>query len=192
MDGEQSIAVLEALLAEKGESLLRTAIVLAGSRAEGEDLLQAALERVIKRWRWIRGDPEGYLRRTLHHLAIDGWRARQSWRARLGLLAVPETAPDVADAVDERDRVIRLLRQLPPRQRAAVILRYWEDLTEAETAKAMGCSVGAVKSAASRGLSKLRELSVAAGLFPMGQAPVDHPDDTHGLEKNMRATGRVA
>ena len=181
-NGEGDLVVMDMETFMRRESMLKLR----------EDLLQAALERVIKRWRWIRGDPEGYLRRTLHHLAIDGWRARQSWRARLGLLAIPETAPDLADAVDERDRVIRLLQQLPPRQRAAVILRYWEDLTEVETAKAMGCSVGAVKSAASRGLSKLRELSVAAGLFPMGQAPVDHPDDTHGLEKNMRATGRVA
>jgi RNA polymerase sigma-70 factor (sigma-E family) len=190
MDGEQSIAVLEALLADKGENLLRTAILLAGSRAEGEDLLQAALERVIKRWRWIRGDPEGYLRRTLHHLAIDGWRAKQTWRARLGLLAAPEAAPDMADAVDQRDRVVRLLQQLPPRQRTAVVLRYWEDLTEAETAKAMNCSVGTVKSAVSRGLSKLRELSAAAGLSQMGQVPVGHPDDTHRLEKNMRTVGR--
>src|SRR4051794_11284397 len=164
MDGEQSIAVLEALLADKGEDLLRTAILLAGGRAEGEDLLQSALERVIKRWRWIRGDPEGYLRRTLHHLAINGWRAKLAWRARLGLLAAPAAAPDMADAVDQRDRVVRLLRQLPPRQRAAVVLRYWEDLTEAETAKAMNCSVGTVKSAASRGLGKLRELSAPGGL----------------------------
>jgi RNA polymerase sigma-70 factor (sigma-E family) len=192
MDGEQSIAVLEALLADKGENLLRTAILLAGSRAEGEDLLQAALERVIKRWRWIRGDPEGYLRRTLHHLAIDGWRAKRSWRARLGLLAAPEAAPDMADAVDQRDRVVRLLQQLPPRQRTAVVLRYWEDLTEAETAKAMNCSVGTAKSAVSRGLSKLRELSAATGPPPVDQAPAGHPDGTHGLEKNMRTAGRVA
>jgi RNA polymerase sigma-70 factor (sigma-E family) len=192
MDGEQSIAVLEELLADKGENLLRTAILLAGSRAEGEDLLQAALERVIKRWRWIRGDPEGYLRRTLHHLAIDGWRAKQTWRARLGLLAAPEAAPDMADAVDQRDRVVRLLQQLPPRQRTAVVLRYWEDLTEAETANAMNCSVGTVKSAVSRGLSKLRELSAAAGLSAIGQAPIGHPNDTRELEKNIRTAGRVA
>jgi RNA polymerase sigma-70 factor (sigma-E family) len=192
MDGEQSIAVLEALLAGKGEHLLRTAILLAGSRAEGEDLLQAALERVIKRWRWIRGDPEGYLLRTLHHLAIDGWRARQTWRARLGLLAASEAAPDMADAVDQRDRVVRLLRQLPPRQRTAVVLRYWEDLTEAETAKAMNCSVGAVTSAASRGLSKLRELSAATGPPPAGPAPAGPPDGTHKLRKSLRTAGRVA
>ena len=101
MDGEQSITVLEGLLAGKGETLLRTAILLAGGRAEGEDLLQAALERVIKRWRWIRGDPEGYLRRTLHHLAIDGWRQQKTWRARLGLLVAPEDfdTPSVDTAI---------------------------------------------------------------------------------------------
>jgi hypothetical protein len=70
----------------------------------------------LQRWRWIRGAPEGYLRRTPHHLAIDGWRAKQTWRARLGLLAASEAAPDMADAVDQRDRVVRLLQQLPPRQ----------------------------------------------------------------------------
>jgi DNA-directed RNA polymerase specialized sigma24 family protein len=66
MDGEQPVAALERLLAEKGENLLRTAILLTGSRADGEDLLQSALERVIHRWRRIRGDPEGYIRRTLY------------------------------------------------------------------------------------------------------------------------------
>jgi len=192
MDSEQSIAVLEALIADKGEHLLRTAILLAGSRAEGEDLLQAALERVFKRWRSIRGDPEGYLRRTLHHLAIDGWRAKQTWRARLRLLAAPEAVPDMADAVDQRDRVVRLLQQLPPRQRTAVVLRYWEDLTEAETATVMNCSVGTVKSAASRGLSRLRELSEAPCPPPMGPALAGHPDGTHRVQKNMRTTGRVA
>ena len=81
MDGEQPVAVLEELLAAKGEHLLRTAVLLAGSHDEGEDLLQAALERVFRRWRTIRGDPEGYLRRTLYHLAADGWRRKGAWRA---------------------------------------------------------------------------------------------------------------
>ena len=79
-DGEQPIAVLEQLLTDKGEQLLRTAILLAGSRSDGEDLLQNALERVIQRWRTIRGEPEGYLRQTLYHLAVDGWRRKKAWR----------------------------------------------------------------------------------------------------------------
>jgi len=159
MDGEQPVAVLEELLAAKGEHLLRTAVLLAGSHDEGEDLLQAALERVFRRWRTIRGDPEGYLRRTLYHLAADGWRRKGAWRARMSLLRPLETLPDGTDAVDRRDHLVRLLRELPPRQRTAIVLRYWEELTEAEAAQAMGCSPGTVKSAASRGMRRLRELS---------------------------------
>ena len=150
------------LLAAKGEHLLRTAVLLAGSRADGEDLLQAALERLFRRWRTIRGDPEGYLRRTLYHLAADGWRRNGAWRARLRLLGHPASVPDGTDVVDQRDQIIRLLSALPPRQRTAVVLRYWEDLSEAEAARAMGCSVGTVKAACSRGLRRLRELSDAA------------------------------
>lgn len=187
MDGEQSIVALEGLLADKGEYLLRTAILLAGSRSDGEDLLQSALERVIQRWRTISGDPEGYLRRTLYHLAIDGWRRKKAWRTRLGLLAAPDAVPDGADAVDQRDRIVRLLQRLPPRQRTAVVLRYWEELSEAETAEAMNCSVGTVKSATSRGLSRLRELIEAAG----GDS-ADHPDGVAGQEREIPAAGRVA
>ena len=158
----QPVAVLEELLAARGEHLLRTAVLLAGSRADGEDLLQAALERLFRRWRTIRGDPEGYLRRTLYHLAADGWRRNGAWRARLRLLGHPASVPDGTDAVDQRDQIIRLLSALPPRQRTAVVLRYWEDLSEAEAARAMGCSVGTVKAACSRGLRRLRELSDGA------------------------------
>lgn len=131
MDGEQPIAVLEQLLTDKGEHLLRTAILLAGSQPDGEDLLQTALERVIQRWRTIRGEPEGYLRRTLYHLAVDGWRRKKAWRARLGLLAAPDVVPDGADAVDQRDRIVRLLHSLTPRQRTAIVLRYRQELSEA-------------------------------------------------------------
>lgn len=159
MDGEQPVEVLEELLAVKGEQLLRTAVLLAGSHADGEDLLQAALERVFRRWRTIRGDPEAYLRRALYHLAADGWRRKGALRARLRLFGPAEAQPDGTDTVDRRDHLIRMLRKLPPRQRTAVVLRYWEELTEAETADAMGCSAGTVKSATSRGMRRLRELS---------------------------------
>jgi RNA polymerase sigma-70 factor (sigma-E family) len=155
----QPVAVLEDLLAVRGERLLRAAIMLAGSHPDGEDLLQAALERVYRHWGRIDGDPEGYLRRTLYHLAADGWRRQGMLRARLRLLHPRAGEPDETSAVDRRDELIRLLHHLSPRQRTAVILRYWEELSEAETARLMGCSVGTVKSAASRGLSRLRELS---------------------------------
>jgi RNA polymerase sigma-70 factor (sigma-E family) len=155
----QPVAVLESLLIARGDRLLRAAIMLAGGHADGEDLLQAALERVYRHWGRIDGDPEGYLRRTLYHLAADGWRRNGMLRARSGLLRPSTENPDETAAVDQRDELIRLLRSLPARQRTAVILRYWEELSEAETARLMGCSVGNVKSAASRGLRKLRELS---------------------------------
>lgn len=155
------VAEVEQFLAERGERLLRTAIVLAGSRDAGQDLLQAGLERMFKNWRKINGDHEGYLRRTLAHLATDGWRRRGRWRGNLGLLQAVEDGylPDETSQVDNRDQLARLLAQLPSRQRTAIVLRYWEDLTEAETAEAMGCSVGTVKSATSRGLQRLREIS---------------------------------
>ena len=136
-------------------------MLLAGSREAGEDLLQAGLERLIKNWCKIDGSPEAYLRRTLYHLALDGYRRqRVRWRG-LGLLraAASASAADSTAEVDLRDALVRLLLQLPPRQRAVIVLRYWEQLSEAEAAGMLGCSVGTVKSAASRGLTKLRELS---------------------------------
>jgi RNA polymerase sigma-70 factor (sigma-E family) len=165
LDGEQPVAALEQFLAERGQPLLHTAILLAGSRADGEDLLQSALERLVHRWKKIEGNPEGYVRTTLYNLAVDGWRRKTNWRARLGLIATPDAAPDEASAVDDRDTIIRLLHQLPPRQRTAIVLRYWEDLSEADTAKAMGCSVGTVKTTTHRAMQRLRELSI----------PVDDP-----------------
>lgn len=172
MPGEPPhVAELERLLGERGERLLRTAILLTGSRESGEDLLQAGLERLFRNWRRIQGDPEGYLRRTLAHLATDGWRRHGRWRVKSGQLRAAETGylPDGTAGVDDRDQLVRLLIQLPARQRAAIVLRYWEELNEAEAAQAMGCSVGTVKSATSRGLQRLRDLSGA------GPAPQDAP-----------------
>jgi DNA-directed RNA polymerase specialized sigma24 family protein len=70
---------LERLLDERGPDLMRAAVALTGSRADGEDLLQAAVERLLRNWRRVDTDPEGYLRRTLYNLAADGWRRRGRW-----------------------------------------------------------------------------------------------------------------
>src|SRR6516225_3669037 len=140
----------------------------------GEDLLQAALERLLRNRRRIVTDLEGYLRRTLYNLAADGWRRRGRWRGRLAEFrsqarAAGTGTEDVA-VVDLRDALVRLLQQLPPRQRAVVVLRYWEQRTEAETAALLGCTEGTVKSAAARGLRRLRELAGP------GQEPGDLPE----------------
>jgi RNA polymerase sigma-70 factor (sigma-E family) len=157
----QDADVVERLLAERGTQLMRTAVLLAGSRPDGEDLLQAALERLIRQGRRITGDPEGYLRRTLYNLAADGWRRQQTWRRKLPVLEAsqPTAAPDQTASVDLRDALIRALHQLSPQQRAAVVLRYWEQLSEAEAAEVLGCSAGTVKASASRGLKRMRELA---------------------------------
>ena len=155
------VAEVESFLAERGERLLRTAIVLGGSLDAGEDLLQAGLERLFRNWRKVNGDPEGYLRRTLVHLATDGWRRRGRWRDKWRLLRAGDDGylPDHTGHVDTRDQLMRLMVQLPPRQRTAIVLRYWEDLSEAEIAEVMGISAGTVKSTTARGLRRLRELS---------------------------------
>jgi|SRR5215469_6766846 len=149
-------AGLEGFLADRGTALLRTAVLLAGGREAGEDLLQLALERALRRWHRVDGDPEAYLRRTLYHLAVDRWR----WRMRhpeVDLMAdVADSGRDLAEQVDLRQALAQALALLPARQRAVLVLRYFEELTEAEIATALGCSAGAVKSAAARGLQRLR------------------------------------
>jgi RNA polymerase sigma-70 factor (sigma-E family) len=160
MPANRSAAELERFLAERADHLMRTAVLLTGSRESGEDLLQTAVERLLRRWRRFDGDPEGYLRRTLCNLATDGHRRAGRWRQKERLLRTGLTPPqDATGDVDLRDALVRLLLQLPDRQRAVLVLRYWEQLTDAETAVVLGCAEGTVKSAGSRGLARLRELA---------------------------------
>jgi RNA polymerase sigma-70 factor (sigma-E family) len=157
---DQRVENLEEFLAQRGQALLRTAVLLTGSIEAGEDLLQSAIERLLRRGRRLDGDPEGYLRRTLCNLATDGYRRQGRWRRKLLILRAEAHAPaDATAEVDLRDSLVRLLVQLPPQQRTVLVLRYWEQLSGAETAKLLGCSQDAVKSAASRGLRRLRELA---------------------------------
>ena len=114
----------------------------------------------MERWRRFDGDPEGYLRRTLCNLAIDDHRRAGRWRQKERLLRTDlRLGRDPAGDVDLRDALVRLLLQLPVRQRAVLVLRYWEQLTDAETAAILGCAEGTVKSAGSRGLARMRELA---------------------------------
>jgi RNA polymerase sigma factor (sigma-70 family) len=156
---------LDRLLAERGNWLMAIALALTGERADDEDLLQAALERILRHRGGLTTSTEAYLRRTLYNLAADGWRRRAAWRRKIPVLRAEYlrtgagTAPDDTATVDLRDELMRLLIQLPPYQRAVILLRYWEQLTAFETAEVLGCSEGAVKSAASKGLHRLRDLA---------------------------------
>jgi RNA polymerase sigma-70 factor (sigma-E family) len=137
-----------------------------GNRAEAEDLLQGAYERAYRRWGRIsrRADPERYVRQILVNASVDRWRwlRRHPETALLASQADPGAA-DTSAMIADRDLLLRSLAALPPRQRAVLVLRYFEDLSEAQTAMALGCSVGTVKSQAARGLARLRDGTSEAG-----------------------------
>jgi RNA polymerase sigma-70 factor (sigma-E family) len=140
--------------------LLRTAYLLCGSREDAEDITQTALVKVVRHWRRVEraDDPFAYARAVLVNTAASRWRRGARLAEILpGVDRAPGTTPDPAGVVVVRDAVRRALAGLPPRTRAVLVLRYFEDLTEAQTAQALGCSVGSVKSQASRGLARLRE-----------------------------------
>jgi RNA polymerase sigma-70 factor (sigma-E family) len=160
MAADRGTDELERFLAERGDRLLRTAALLAGSQEAGEDMLQTAIERLLPRWRRFDGDPEAYLRRTLYNLAMDGYRRASRWRQTEHLLRSQlQRSYDTTGEIDMQDALVRLLMQLPVRQRAVLVLRYWEELTDAETAEVLGWPKGTVKSTAYRGLTRMRELT---------------------------------
>jgi RNA polymerase sigma-70 factor (sigma-E family) len=144
----------------RGTSLLRTAHLLAGNRAQAEDLLQISLTKTYLAWGRLR-DPaaaEAYTRRVLANASISWWRQKRNRLER-----PTETLPDAgiehpAAELAERQAIMQALRQLSRQQRAVLVLRYYEDLSEAQIAAALGLSAGSVKRHASRGLARLRIL----------------------------------
>ncbi len=147
-----------AFVAARSSALLRTAYLLMGDRGRAEDLLQTALTKAYLSWGRIRdhGAVEAYVRRIMATTATSWWRRR--WHGE----TPTETLPDVAAQGDfggshaERDELWRLLQDLPVKQRAVLVLRFYEDMNEAEVADALGVSRGTVKSHTSRALAALR------------------------------------
>jgi RNA polymerase sigma-70 factor (sigma-E family) len=135
--------------------LLRFACLLTGDVGEAEDLLQAALVKLAGRWSAEIRDPNAYVKRSLVNLANRRWRSRQR-REQTERLGWVVNVPDPAETHAETDVLIRALRDLPQRQRLMVVLRYVEGMSEREAAQFASCSVGTVKSHASRGLARLR------------------------------------
>ncbi len=170
----------EDFMRARSAALFRTALLLTGQhRAEAEDLLQGALERAYRHWGRIcrSGDPERYVRRILANASTDRWR-RLGRRPEHPLPVDPggPAAGDHASDVADRDFLLRALAGLAPRQRAVLVLRYFCDLPEAEIADALGCSVGTVKSQASRGMARLREISEPAPAGATSRARSDGDD----------------
>jgi RNA polymerase sigma-70 factor (sigma-E family) len=145
----------------RAAALHRAAYLMVGDAQLAQDLVQEALTKTYVAWPRLR-DPrnaEAYCRKAITTTAI-GWYRRKGWRNERPTERVRGDDPGLAGhetAIVERDAVWRELQQLPPRQRAALVLRFYEDLTEAQTAEAMGCAVGTVKSQVSAGLTKLRD-----------------------------------
>ena len=155
-------------LAARQAHLLRAAWVLTGDAQLAEDLLQTALVKVLPRWERLARDGvvEPYLRKTMITTATSWWRRK--WHGEVpsghGTALAARRAPGwepvgggaAFDAVDDRSVLGAALRALPPRQRAVVLLRYYLDMSEAETAAMLGCSQGTVKSQSSKALAALR------------------------------------
>lgn len=140
-------------------TLVRSAYLITGDHGNAEDLVQAALEKVHRRWGRIqnRDAPEIYVRRAMVNQAIS-WRRKRRIH-EVALSPAHETAaPDDYAAYESRDALWKAMATLPPRTRVVLILRYFDDLSEQEAARVMDCSVGSVKSQTSRGLARLREL----------------------------------
>jgi RNA polymerase sigma-70 factor (ECF subfamily) len=154
-------------VALRSKALLRTAYLLAGDWATAEDLLQIALTKTFLAWKRL-GHIEAvepYARRVLVNTSTSWWRRR--WHGERPTEVLPEgAAPDQLDQSLERDAMWRHVRALPNRQRAVLVLRYYEDQSEADTARLLGVSVGTVKSQTSRALATLRERLAAEGVRP--------------------------
>ncbi|WP_194926876.1 SigE family RNA polymerase sigma factor [Catenulispora pinisilvae] len=165
-------AEFQAYMLARWPVLVRTAFLLTGDRFLAEDLAQTALTRVYASWRRVRrvDDVDAYVRRVLVNANSARFRKRRVAEQLVGVAAdgrshVPH------EPIAQRSALMAALAELPPRQRAVVVLRYWEDLPEREVAAVLGCSVGTVKSQASKALARLRTSSVLLDRDPMVSEP---------------------
>ncbi|MFJ8434967.1 SigE family RNA polymerase sigma factor [Kitasatospora sp. NPDC094019] len=149
----------EEFAATRWRRLVRTAYLLTGDHHEAEDVVQATLAKVFRSWPRISrlDEPDAYIHRALVNNNLSRHRRRRVRQLLVPVLPDRAHTPGAAHHdVDERSVLLQALAELPPRQRAVVVLRYWEDMSEQQVAEVLGCSLGNVKSQASRGLAKLR------------------------------------
>ncbi len=148
-------------------ALRRTAFFLCGNWHSAEDLAQTTLIRMYAAWPGLnaREAVDSYARRVLVRVFLD--ERRRPWRRERVTAYLPDSAAQTGTSYEVRDELLTALGALPAQQRAAVVLRYWEDLTVEETARTLGIGTGTVKSYCARGLARLRELMAQ----PSGLAP---------------------
>lgn len=144
-------------VAARSPDLLRTAYYLTGDVHRAQDLLQTALLSCARRWAKIRSwdQPTAYVRKAMFRHQINWWRVRRN-RLETPTETIPDRGHDPTEVLATRDDLMTALRRLPPRQRAVVLLRYYEDHSETEVARILGVSVGTVRSQAAKALAKLR------------------------------------
>lgn len=157
-------------VAARGPALLRAALLLTGDRCDAEDLLQAALTKTFLAWERIndQGALDGYVRRAMVNTQISWWRRRRLEVYPTDVLP-DQPVDDCTQRSEQHDVLDRALARLPERQRAAVMLRYYEDLSEAEIAGRLGVSIGTVKSTVSRAMAKLRADAQLGGNYPLNR-----------------------
>jgi RNA polymerase sigma-70 factor (sigma-E family) len=150
----------DAYVRARTPALIRTAYLLTGDQHRAEDLVQDALIKTYRAWSRLRNtNPDAYTRTVMHHLNISWWRRRRS--AEIS----NEQPPDADNVPDEVGRSLnrmvlhKALNQLTPRQRAVIVLRFFEDVTEVDAAQTLGVSIGTIKSTTSRALLKLRAIA---------------------------------
>jgi len=173
---EQEREEFREFVAARSAALMRTAYLMTGNRHDAEDLLQTSLAKTLVAWRRVRDaeQPEVYVRRLMLNTRTSLWRRRKP--DAVPYAAVPDRPGDDAFAgIDLHDALWTALSSLGRRQRAVLVLRYYEQLSEAEIADALGVSVGTVKSQASRALANLR---ANAGLLEDPRAALPTPTIT--------------
>ena len=146
-----------AFVAARSGALFRVAYLIIGDHQLAQDLVQESLAKTYVAWPRLHdvANAEAYTRRVIATTAIS-WRRRRSFHERAAAHLPEQVQPDLAGTTALHDALWSCLRGLPPRQRTAIVLRHYLDLTEAQTAETMGCSVGTVKSSVSTGLRRLR------------------------------------
>ncbi|BEP13747.1 SigE family RNA polymerase sigma factor [Acidothermaceae bacterium B102] len=149
-------AEFEAFVSARSPALRRTAFLVCGDWHQAEDVVQNALTKLYLAWGRVerRDGVDAYARQIVVRCALD--ERRRGWRRERPVDAVPDRATAAADESGDREALLAALAAVPRRQRAVLVLRYWDDVSVAETGRVLGISEGSVKSAASRGLDNLR------------------------------------